>query len=338
MTPPAAGPDRRADGPVAARQPRVDDALGEERTRGIPEALAWLSRSQGEPVRGRAWDLARDLKGERPAPLPPLGGRRAPGGLRGGGVRLRARGLPPHLARRRRPVAADRFDIAATCIVDLHDGATVRVRRHADPRRRPARPARAPGGSSSSGSPRDPRTVRLRLRDVLRRRHPRAGPGRHRGRHGAIPLRIVALWFPPCASPWSRSSPGSSGRSASPPRPRGGAAHVGLTPSYAAAASVGVLLGVLLVLVVRTRPTPTTSWTGSRSGRWHGRCGVRGARRAPGSGCGRTFRAVRRHRLRPAVGLSLPRCGQDSARDGGPAADAHDDDDGRHRAASSAAS
>lgn len=72
-------------------------------------------------------------------------------------------------------------------------------------------------------------------------------------------LRIVALWFPPVRIPMVTQLTGILGQIGAlvAAAPLVAALHTwGWTPSYATAASVGVLLGVLLVLVVRDSPYP----------------------------------------------------------------------------------
>jgi len=72
-------------------------------------------------------------------------------------------------------------------------------------------------------------------------------------------LRIVALWFPPVRIPMVTQLTGILGQIGAlvAAAPLVAALHTwGWTPSYATAASVGILLGVLLVLVVRDSPYP----------------------------------------------------------------------------------
>jgi sugar phosphate permease len=72
-------------------------------------------------------------------------------------------------------------------------------------------------------------------------------------------LRIVALWFPPVRIPMVTQLTGLLGQigALAAASPLVAALHSwGWTPSYATAASVGILLGVLLVLVVRDSPYP----------------------------------------------------------------------------------
>lgn len=72
-------------------------------------------------------------------------------------------------------------------------------------------------------------------------------------------LRIVALWFPPVRIPMVTQLTGILGQIGAlvAAAPLVAALHTwGWTPSYATAASVGIVLGVLLVLVVRDSPYP----------------------------------------------------------------------------------
>ena len=72
-------------------------------------------------------------------------------------------------------------------------------------------------------------------------------------------LRIVALWFPPIRIPMVTQLTGLLGQigALAAAAPLVAALQSwGWTPSYAAAASVGVVLGVVLVLVVRDSPYP----------------------------------------------------------------------------------
>ena len=156
-------------------------------------------------------------------------------------------------------------------------------------------------------------------------------------------LRIVALWFPPVRIPMVTQLTGILGQIGAlvAAAPLVAALHTwGWTPSYATAASVGVLLGVLLVLVVRDSPYPDHELD-----RIKVRALARSVRRAwdtPGTRLGlwSHFSAQFGATVFALLwGYPLSRCGTGTQpRDGGPAADAHDDDDGRHRARSSAAS
>ncbi|HEY7719474.1 MAG TPA: MFS transporter [Pedococcus sp.] len=72
-------------------------------------------------------------------------------------------------------------------------------------------------------------------------------------------LRLVALWFPPLRIPMVTQLTGLLGQvgALAAASPLVAALHTwGWTPSYAAAAAVGVVLGVVLVLVVRDSPYP----------------------------------------------------------------------------------
>ena len=145
-------------------------------------------------------------------------------------------------------------------------------------------------------------------------------------------LRLVALWFPPGRTAMITQVTGVLGQlgalASAAPLALALSAW-GWTPSFATAAAVGVVLGLVLVLVVRDSPYAS-----------HHREELKVRARRPGgaAGLGRAghparplvalLGAVRVQRLRAAVGLPVPRLGPGAVhRHGERAADA---DDGGH--------
>src|SRR6476469_9334538 len=110
-------------------------------------------------------------------------------------------------------------------------------------------------------------------------------------------LRLVALWFSPRRTPMVTQLTGVLGQlgALAAAGPLAAAlAHFGWTPSYAVAASVGVLSGVALVAVVRD--SPHAAGRVARAG-------------DPARAVVALHVAVRRQHVHDALGLPVPRCG-----------------------------
>ena len=126
-------------------------------------------------------------------------------------------------------------------------------------------------------------------------------------------LRLVALWFSPRRTPMVTQLTGVLGQlgALAAAGPLAAAlAHFGWTPSYAVAASVGVLSGVALVVVVKDSP-----YADHHRDELRLRAVARTLRAAwlvpgdPARAVVALHVAVRRQHVHDAVGLPVPRCG-----------------------------